>query len=174
MLLRPLWSRLGAQQLAGNKKICSVPLIPLGQCLKPRDHESAPRIHSWSRPATRTPYVNTSHQQHMNKTHVHPAVFGFQHVNVPLLTFPETPINWRYDQTRFHSANIVKSVLKPTLTPAIVPPKGKRPPKGPRTKQPSRANQPSMKQDEVIFTICCCMSGVGSVFKSGVILVYRI
>lgn len=101
----------------------------------------------------------------MHKTHVHPAIAGFNnYYSVPLLTLPGTPIHCRCDQARFYSSNIVKSVLKPTLKPVIVPPKGKRPPKGPRTKQPSRSNQPSKEEDEVMklvvvcFSICCCLA----------------
>ncbi|XP_047201315.1 required for meiotic nuclear division protein 1 homolog isoform X2 [Girardinichthys multiradiatus] len=148
MLLRTLWSRLGAQRLAGSKPVCIVPSTPLTQCLNHNKNESTPRIHSWSSIGTRTFYLKTFHQQHMQKTQAYPAVDGFKNYSVPLSTFPGMQINWRCDQARFYSSNIVKSVLKPTLQPAMVPPKGKRPPKGPRTKQPSRANQPSMKEDE--------------------------
>lgn len=52
----------------------------------------------------------------------------------------------RNGQTRFYSPNIVKTVLKTTLKPAVVP--GKKIPKGPRTKQPSRTNQPSQSEDQ--------------------------
>uniref|UniRef100_A0A3Q2Q6V2 Required for meiotic nuclear division 1 homolog n=1 Tax=Fundulus heteroclitus TaxID=8078 RepID=A0A3Q2Q6V2_FUNHE len=144
MLLRTLWSRLGAQRLAGSKQVCIGSSI---QCLGDSP-AFTPRIHSSACTITRTFHINTFHQQHVHKTHVHPAVTGVKNCTVPLLTLPGTPISWRNDQPRFNSSGIVKSVLKPTLKPAIVPPKGKRPPKGPRTKQPSRANQPSMKEDE--------------------------
>ncbi|XP_043999312.1 required for meiotic nuclear division protein 1 homolog [Gambusia affinis] len=149
MLLRTLWSRLGARQLAGGRPVCIVSSTTLTQCLKPSNNESTPRIHSWSSTFTRTLYLNTFNQQCMHKTHVHPAIAGFNnYYSVPLVTLPGIPMNCRCDQARFYSSNIVKSVLKSTLNPVIVPPKGKRPPKGPRTKQPSRSNQPSKKEDE--------------------------
>ncbi|XP_015251463.1 PREDICTED: required for meiotic nuclear division protein 1 homolog [Cyprinodon variegatus] len=134
MLLRTLLTRLGAQQLAGGKPACIVASAPLTQRLKPTGNTSTPRIQPWSSTVTKKFCLNTLHQQQMHKS-----VGRFKNDRLPLFT---------YDQGRFYSTNIVKSVLKPTLKPAVVPAKGKRLPKGPRTKQPSRANQPSMKEDE--------------------------
>uniref|UniRef100_A0A3B3TWP6 Required for meiotic nuclear division 1 homolog n=1 Tax=Poecilia latipinna TaxID=48699 RepID=A0A3B3TWP6_9TELE len=127
MLLRTLWSRLGARQLAGSRPVCIVSSTTLTQYLKPSNNESTPMINSWSSTATRTFYLNSFNQQCMHNP---------------------TPTNFICNQARFYSSNIVQSVLKPTLKPVIVPPTGKRPPKGPRTKQPSRSNQPSKKEDE--------------------------
>ncbi|KAK7904602.1 hypothetical protein WMY93_017209 [Mugilogobius chulae] len=58
---------------------------------------------------------------------------------------PGIVTDFRSEQRRFYSPELVKNVLKSTIKPAVLP--AKRVPKGPRTKQPSRANQPSQTED---------------------------
>lgn len=145
MLLRTLWSRLGAQRPVERKPvfICA----SLSQSVQPHKYESKPRTHS-NCSGPRTCYLNTLHQQQKHIRHVLPASGGFKSLTGALLTDPGVLAKCGSEQRRFYSSNLVKSVLKPSLKPAVVP--GKRVPKGPRTKQPSRANQPSLSEDKVI------------------------
>ncbi|KAM4542481.1 required for meiotic nuclear division protein 1 homolog [Odontesthes bonariensis] len=140
MLLRNLWSRLGAQRPADIRSACILASTTFSQYIQPHQYQSKPRTHSGPWIFTRTAHVNTLHQQHMPTRHVLPAMRGFKSPCTDLST------NCRCGPARFYSASVVKSVLKSSLKPATVP--GKRAPKGPRTKQPSRANQPSMNEDK--------------------------
>lgn len=72
---------------------------------------------------------------------------GFKRLTSAFLTDPGILAECASRQKRVYSSDLVKSMLKPTLKPAVV--SGKRVPKGPRTKQPSRTNQPSLKEDKV-------------------------
>lgn len=137
MLLRTLWSRLGAQLHAGSRSGC---------VLTSATTHCAP----WS--FSRTCHLNYIHQQHEQKRHVSlPALSGCKSLSSGFLTDPGRLSNCARGQTSLYSTNLVKSVLKPGLKPATVP--GKRAPKGPRTKQPSRANQPSLSEDKVIYPL---------------------
>ncbi|XP_070776732.1 required for meiotic nuclear division protein 1 homolog [Enoplosus armatus] len=145
MLLRTLWSRLGAQRPVERKPVFICASASLSQSVQPHKYESKPRTRSnWSGPwiFSSTCSLNTLHQQHIR--HVLPALGGFKSLSSTLLT--DSGIQTKCGQKRFYSPDLVKSVLKPSLKPAAVP--GKRVPKGPRTKQPSRANQPSLNEDK--------------------------
>ncbi|KAG8013176.1 Required for meiotic nuclear division protein 1-like protein, partial [Nibea albiflora] len=129
MLLRTLWSRLGAQR---NPVFISAS-VNLCQSVQPRGYESRTRTHSdCSGPSI----LSRNHQQRRR----------VQSLSNTLLTDPGTLDISRSGQTRLYSSDLVKSMLKPSLKPAGVP--GKRVPKGPRTKQPSRANQPPLNEDK--------------------------
>ncbi|KAL3968610.1 plectin [Sarotherodon galilaeus] len=131
MLLRTLWSRLGAQLHAGSRSGCVL---------------TSARTHCAPWSFSRTCHLNSIHQQHEQKRHVSlPALSGCKSLSSGFLTDPGRLSNCARGQTSLYSANL-KSVLKPGLKPATVP--GKRAPKGPRTKQPSRANQPSLSEDK--------------------------
>lgn len=82
----------------------------------------------------------------MQRKDVQSFVRGIKSLSSTFHFDPGTLTKCRNGQTRFYSPNIVKTVLKTTLKPAIVP--GKKIPKGPRTKQPSRTNQPSQSEDQ--------------------------
>ncbi|XP_068577605.1 required for meiotic nuclear division protein 1 homolog [Cebidichthys violaceus] len=143
MLLRTLWSRLGAQRPAEWKPVC----LCTSACLS--QYEATPRTHSnWSAPRifSRTYHSNTLHQPLEHTRRVPPALVGFNSNGSTLITDPGMLTKCGIGQKRFYSPDLVKSVLKPSLKPAAVP--GKRVPKGPRTKQPSRANQPSLNVDK--------------------------
>lgn len=151
MLLRTLWSRLGAQRPADRKPVFICASASLSQSVQPRKYEPRPRTHSncsgpWI--FSRTCCLNSLHQQQEHVRHVLPPSGGFKSLSSTLLVDPGVLAECRHGQKRLYSANIVKSMLKPSLKPATVP--GKRVPKGPRTKQPSRANQPSLSDDKVI------------------------
>uniref|UniRef100_A0A8C3A2N6 Required for meiotic nuclear division 1 homolog n=1 Tax=Cyclopterus lumpus TaxID=8103 RepID=A0A8C3A2N6_CYCLU len=121
MLLRTLWSRLGALGPSGRKPVCICASARLSQCVQPRQCEPKPRTQSnWGAPgiSARASGLHTAH--------------------------PQSKCGG--GQTRFYSPDLVKPVLKPSLKPAAV--SVKRVPKGPRTKQPSRANQPSLNVDQ--------------------------
>lgn len=147
MLLRTLWSRLGAQLHVERKPVSSWASAHLSQSIQTHQYESKTRTYSnWSGP--RICHFNTLHQQQTHTRHVLPALVGFKSLCSNLLRDPGMLTKYGSGQKRFYSPDLVKSVLKPSLKPAAVP--GKRVPKGPRTKQPSRANQPSLNVDEVI------------------------
>lgn len=134
MLLRTLWSRLGAQLHAGSRSGCVL---------------TSARTHCAPWSFSRTCHLNSIHQQHEQKRHVSlSALSGCKSLSSGFLTDPGRLSNCARGQISLYSTNLVKSVLKPGLKPATVP--GKRAPKGPRTKQPSRANQPSLSEDKVI------------------------
>lgn len=135
MLLRTLWSRLGAQLHAESRPGCIL---------------SSARTHPAPWSFSRICHLNSLHQQHEQKKKdvLLPALGGFKSLSIGLLTCPGRLTNCKNGQACFYSTNLVKSVLKSGLKPATVP--GKRAPKGPRTKQPSRANQPSLSEDKVI------------------------
>ncbi|XP_028252141.1 required for meiotic nuclear division protein 1 homolog [Parambassis ranga] len=142
MLLRMLWSRLGAHRPADSKPVCTFASAAFSQFTQPCTYESTPRTHSG-------PWIlskNTLYQQHMHRSHPAISGCGFKSLSSALFTQPRILSNCSSRQTCFYSTNVVKSVLKPSLKP--LPVLGKRAPKGPRTKQPSRANQPSLKEDE--------------------------
>lgn len=137
MLLRTLWSRLGAQLHAGSRSGCVL---------------TSARTHCAPWSFSRTCHLNYIHQQHEQKRHVSlPALSRCKSLSSGFLTDPGRLSNCARGQTSLYSTNLVKSVLKPGLKPATVP--GKRAPKGPRTKQPSRANQPSLSEDKVIYPL---------------------
>ncbi|XP_035530009.1 required for meiotic nuclear division protein 1 homolog [Morone saxatilis] len=145
MLLRTLWSRLGAQHPVERKPVFICASASLSQSVQPRRYESKPRTPS-DCSGPRTCYSNTLHQQQTHVRHVLPASGGFKHLSSTLFTHPAILDICRSGQKRLYSPDLVKSILKPTLKPAAVP--GKKVPKGPRTKQPSRANQPSLKKED--------------------------
>lgn len=151
MLLRTLWSRLGAQQLVERKPVCIFASSCLSRSIQPHQYESKHRTHSnWSGTGTfpRTCYLNTLHQQQKNMKHALPAFGGFKS-QTSTLFFDSWRLNkCRSEQKRLYTSDLLKPLLKSSLKPTKVP--GKRVPKGPRTKQPSRANQPSMNEDKVI------------------------
>ncbi|XP_037603161.1 required for meiotic nuclear division protein 1 homolog isoform X1 [Sebastes umbrosus] len=149
MLLRTLWSRLGAQRPVERKPVCIWASACLSQSVQPHRYESKPRTHSdcsSTRILSRTYHLNTLHQQQKPISHVLPALGGFKSLSSTLLTDPGMLMTCGSGQKRFYSPDLVKSVLNPVLKPAVVP--GKRIPKGPRTKQPSRTNQPSVNVDK--------------------------
>ncbi|XP_033497935.1 required for meiotic nuclear division protein 1 homolog [Epinephelus lanceolatus] len=149
MLLRTLWSRLGAQRPVQRKPVCICASTCLSQSVQPHKYESKPRTQSnWCTPwiYSRTCSLNSLHQQRMHRRHVLPASGGFKSHSSTLLADPAMLTTCGSGQKRFYSPDLVKSVLNPSLKPAAII--GKRVPKGPRTKQPSRANQPSQKEDK--------------------------
>lgn len=151
MLLRTLWSRLGAQSTVERKPVLLCASSSLSQSVQPRKYESKPRTHSncsgpWI--LSRTCCFNTPHQQQEHVRHVLPASDGFRSFTSTFLTEPGRLDKCRSGQQHRYSSNLVKSMLKPSLKPPV--PAGKRVPKGPRTKQPSRTNQPSLKEDQVV------------------------
>ncbi|XP_020483507.2 required for meiotic nuclear division protein 1 homolog [Labrus bergylta] len=147
MLHRSLWSRLGAQLLVKRKPVFFYASATLPQSIQPLDYETKPgRTHSnRSFPLifSRTFFLSAHLQQRDHRRDVLPASRG---LSSTLFTDPGMLTKCRSGQTRFYSPNLVKSVLKTTLKPAVVP--GKKAPKGPRTKQPSRANQPALNDDQ--------------------------
>lgn len=149
MLLRTLWSRLGAQRPVERKPVCICASACLSQSFQPHKYESKARTHS-NQSAPWICHLNTLHQQQKHIRHVLPTL-GFKSLSSTLLTDPGILTQCGSGQKRFYSPDLVKSVLKPSLNPAVVP--GKRVPKGPRTKQPSRANQPSLNVDQVIHPV---------------------
>ncbi|KAI3367530.1 hypothetical protein L3Q82_026380 [Scortum barcoo] len=149
MLLRTLWSRLGAQRLVETKPAFICASASPSWSVQSHKYESKPRTHSdcpgpWT--LSRTCYLNLLHQQQRHIRHVLPALGGFRSHSGALITDAGVLTQCRSEQKRFYSSNLMKSVLKPSLKPAPAP--GKRVPKGPRTKQPSRANQPSPNEDK--------------------------
>ncbi|XP_013876763.1 required for meiotic nuclear division protein 1 homolog isoform X1 [Austrofundulus limnaeus] len=136
MLLRMMWSRLGAQRVSEK-----TPAFITASNIVCQRFESKPRTLSgpWI-------FTRTLHQQHLHKKHTPSAFTGGRSLNRPLLMNSELLTSCRSGAIRCCSANVVKSVLKSTLKATSVP--GKRAPKGPRTKQPSRANQPSLIEDK--------------------------
>lgn len=149
MLLRRLWSRLGAQRPVERNPLCVCASASLSQSVQLHKYESKPRTHSLlSQPwISRTCYLNTLHQQQTHTRRLFPALSGFNHVSSILCVDPGTLSKCGRGQKRFYSSDLVKSMLKSSIKPVTVP--GKRVPKGPRTKQPSRANQPSLSDDKV-------------------------
>ncbi|XP_074516555.1 required for meiotic nuclear division protein 1 homolog isoform X1 [Sebastes fasciatus] len=145
MLLRTLWSRLGAQRPVERKPVCIWASACFSQSVQPHQYESNPRTHS-DCSATRILSRTYIHQQQTPIRHVLPALGGFKSLSSTLLTDPGMLTTCGSGQKRFYSPDLVKSVLNPVLKPAVVP--GKRVPKGPRTKQPSRTNQPSVNVDK--------------------------
>ncbi|XP_059209650.1 required for meiotic nuclear division protein 1 homolog [Centropristis striata] len=146
MLLRTLWSRLGAQRPVERNPVYFCASACLSQ---PPKYESKPRTHSnWpaQRIFSRTYHLNTLHQQQRHIRHVLPVLGGSKSHGSALLAQPGRLTECGSGQKRFYSADLVKSVLKASLKPAATVP-GKRVPKGPRTKQPSRANQPPLNVD---------------------------
>uniref|UniRef100_A0A1A7WF41 Required for meiotic nuclear division 1 homolog n=1 Tax=Iconisemion striatum TaxID=60296 RepID=A0A1A7WF41_9TELE len=142
MLLRTVWSRLGAQWAADGRPVCIS--TTFSQFYK---YESKPRrTQTGSLIFSRTCNLSALHQQHICNEYDPPAFWRCKSPNLPLLTDPGIVTNRGVGQTCFYSSSIVKSVLTPSLKPTPVP--GKRAPKGPRTKQPSRANQPSVNEDQ--------------------------
>ncbi|XP_038584741.1 required for meiotic nuclear division protein 1 homolog isoform X1 [Micropterus salmoides] len=146
MLLRMLWPRVGALGPVERKPVCICATASLSQSVQSHKYESKPRTLNWSDTWTfsRTCSLNPLHQPQKQIRHVLPASGGFKSLSGPLFT--DHGILTKCGQKRFYSPDLVKSVLKPSLKPAMVP--GKRVPKGPRTKQPSRANQPSLNEDK--------------------------
>ncbi|XP_073339652.1 required for meiotic nuclear division protein 1 homolog [Pagrus major] len=145
MLLRTLWSRLGAQRPVERKPVFMCASASFSQSVQAHKYEYKPRTHSscsGSGIFSRTCYLNTFHQQQEQLRHVLPALG----LSSTLLTDPGMLSKCRSEQKRLYSADIVKTILKSSVKPAAVP--GKRVPKGPRTKQPSRANQPSQTEDK--------------------------
>uniref|UniRef100_A0A3Q3K574 DUF155 domain-containing protein n=1 Tax=Monopterus albus TaxID=43700 RepID=A0A3Q3K574_MONAL len=139
MLLRTLWSRLGAQRLV-ERKVSICVSASLSRSVQWHKYESKPRtLSTWSSPGifTRTCCLRT--QQQMRIRHVLPALSGVKSIGITL-SDPRIVTKCTGVQKCFYSSDLVNSVLKSTLKPVVVP--GKRIPKGPRTKQPSRANQP--------------------------------
>ncbi|CAJ1074474.1 required for meiotic nuclear division protein 1 homolog [Xyrichtys novacula] len=146
MLHQSLWSRLGAQLLLKRKPVFHWASASLPQFVQSHKCESKTRTHSdWSFPWTvsRTCSFSTLHQQQKYKRDVIPTSQGFTSLTS---TFFSHPTVWRGGKVRFYSQDIVRSMLKQTLKPAIIP--GRKAPKGPRTKQPSRANQPPLSEDQ--------------------------
>lgn len=129
MLLRMLWCRLGAQLSANRKPGFKCASTSFLQTVQPHKYESKAR--TWD--------LNARHQHQRDTRRVPPALSGLNYTST-LFADPGTLA--KYEQKRFYSTDLVKSMLKPSL-------KGKRVPKGPRTKQPSRANQPSLNEDQV-------------------------
>ncbi|KAM8737549.1 required for meiotic nuclear division protein 1 homolog [Acanthopagrus schlegelii] len=145
MLLRTLWSRLGAQRPVERKPVFMCASASFSPSVQPHKYESKPRTHSscsGSGIFSRTCYLNTFHQQQKHVRYVLPALG----LSSSLLTDPGMLSKCRSEQKRLYSPDIVKSILKPSVKPAALP--GKRVPKGPRTKQPSRSNQPSLNEDK--------------------------
>ncbi|GAA6223277.1 required for meiotic nuclear division protein 1 homolog isoform X1 [Lates japonicus] len=147
MLLRTLWSRLGAQRPLARKPACTYASASLSQSIQPHKYESKHRTHS-DLPGpgsfSRTYYSNTLHQQQQTDVrHVLPTLGGFKSFNSTVFIKPGMLNKCGSGQNRFYSSHLVKSMLKSSIKPVTVP--GKRIPKGPRTKQPSRANQPEDK-----------------------------
>ncbi|KAF7201345.1 required for meiotic nuclear division protein 1 homolog [Nothobranchius furzeri] len=142
MLLRTLWSRLGAQWAADSRPVFIATSTTFSQFYKyePRRTQTGSLIFS------RTCHLSAPHQQQMMSYNEYdpPAFWRCKSPNLPLLTHSVT--NCGVGQMCFYSSSIIKSVLTPSLKPTTVP--GKRAPKGPRTKQPSRANQPSVNEDQ--------------------------
>uniref|UniRef100_A0A1A8MF02 Required for meiotic nuclear division 1 homolog n=1 Tax=Nothobranchius pienaari TaxID=704102 RepID=A0A1A8MF02_9TELE len=143
MLLRTLWSRLGAQWAADSRPVFIATSTTFSQFYKyePRRTQTGSLIFS------RTCHLSAPHQQQMMSYNEYdpPAFWRCKSPNLPLLTHSVT--NCGVGQMCFYSSSIIKSVLTPSLKPTTVP--GKRAPKGPRTKQPSRANQPSVNEDQL-------------------------
>ncbi|KAG7229099.1 hypothetical protein INR49_013040 [Caranx melampygus] len=148
MLLRRLWSRLGAQWPVERNPLCICASASLSQSVQPHKYEFKPRTHLLlSQPwISRTCYLNTLHQQQIHRRRLFPAFSGFNHFSSTLCRDPGTLHKCGGGQKRFYSSDLVKSMLKSSIKPVTVP--GKRVPKGPRTKQPSRANQPSLSDDK--------------------------
>ncbi|XP_042356894.1 LOW QUALITY PROTEIN: required for meiotic nuclear division protein 1 homolog [Plectropomus leopardus] len=149
MLLRTLWSRLGASGLQREKPVCICASACLSQSVQPHKYEFKPRTHSNSSAQwtfSRTRYLNAFHHQQTHRRHVVPSLGGFKSLSSTLLPDPGMLSVCGSGQKRFYSPDLVKSVLKQSLKPAAMP--GKKVPKGPRTKQPSRANQPSLNEDK--------------------------
>lgn len=146
MLLRQLCSRLGLHRSVENIHFCLYASASFSQSCHLRSYESKLWNNSDSPgPGTpRTYYLNLYRQNTCFK-HDLPAVGGYKGLFMDSRTLTDS----RIGQYRFYSTDLVKSILKPTLKPVMVP--GKRVPKGPRTKQPSRANQP-LKEDKVFQT----------------------
>ncbi|KAM8913196.1 required for meiotic nuclear division protein 1 homolog isoform 2-T2 [Spinachia spinachia] len=142
MLLRTLWSRLGAQRPVGWKPVC----VPVSQSFRPHACVSEPTTLSTPcapRILSRNYHVN-SPRQPLKRTR--PAFVGFEGKSSASTSDSGTPTKCGIGQKYLYSTDLGKSALKPSLKPAPVP--GKRVPKGPRTKQPSRANQPSLNVDQ--------------------------
>ena len=148
MLLRTLWSRLGAQRPVERKPVCICASACLSQSVQP--HKSKPRTPS-NQSAPWTYHLNTLQQQQKHMRHVLPTLGGFKSASSTLLTDPGLLTKCGGGQKRFYSPDLVKSVLKPTLNPPAVP--GKKVIKGPRTKQPSRAIQPPLNVEQVIHPV---------------------
>lgn len=144
MLLRTLWSRLGAQLPAQTRLVCSFASDALSHSSQAHQYESTPRTFCDTHSCSRQFYSKTLHQQYNDKRQTLPPVEGYGRFSSGFLA--ATGTNLSNQQKCFYSSNIVKTVLKAGLQPVTVP--GKRVPKGPRTKQPSRANQPSQKEDK--------------------------
>lgn len=149
MLLRMLWCRSGIQLSANRKPGFIFASTSFVQTAQSHKYESKPRTYSnlcgtWISSSNR--YISARTRYQADTRHFLPGVGG--------LDFPDSgTTQTKQNQKRFYSSNIVKSVIKPTLTPA--PTSGKRVPKGPRTKQPSRANQPALSEDQVNSQIVC-------------------
>ncbi|KAK5858053.1 hypothetical protein PBY51_011248 [Eleginops maclovinus] len=120
MLLRSLWSMLGARLTAGRKPVCLC-----GTTIR-------------TRLSSQTLHVNSVQQRHVGR----PASGGVRSPVGSVLASSGV----LSAQRRFYSPDIVKSILKSTAAPAAA--SGKRAPKGPRTKQPSRSNLPSSSEDK--------------------------
>ncbi|XP_068436605.1 required for meiotic nuclear division protein 1 homolog [Clinocottus analis] len=150
MLLRTLWSRLGALRPVERTPVCICAQARLSQFIQPHKYESKPRTNSnGSAPEVfpRPYHVHSAHQQLKHTRRLLPAPVGCKSgISRTLATDPEMLTTCGGGQKRFYSPDLMKSVLKPNLKPAAVP--VKRVPKGPRTKQPSRANQPSLDADK--------------------------
>ncbi|XP_029982140.1 required for meiotic nuclear division protein 1 homolog isoform X2 [Sphaeramia orbicularis] len=142
MLLRTLWSRVGTQWFFERKPVCILASTSYSQ--SPPLHKYEPNLRtnsnwSGSEKFPWTCHLSTTHSQ---QRHTHSLVSlsvckTFKYGS-GILT------NWESGPRRPYSSDLVKSVLKSSLKPAVVP--GKRVPKGPRTKQPSRSNQPPLNE----------------------------
>ncbi|KAM9355534.1 required for meiotic nuclear division protein 1 homolog [Pholidichthys leucotaenia] len=131
MLLRTLWSRLGTQRPTECRLLGIFTSATLRQSTHPQTLMAKPR------------------------THFKPCIFSVRSLHQPLFNLgrckslssnPGILTNHISGLVRLYSSHIVKSVLKTNLKPAVTP--GKRATKGPRTKQPSRVNLPSQGEDK--------------------------
>lgn len=150
MLLRTFWCRLGAQLSVERKPVFICASANFSQSVQPNKYDSKHRTQSdccgqWI--FSRTCNFSTHYQHQSQARHVVTASSGFRRLTSTFLTDPGILAECASRQKRLYSSDLVKSMLKPALKPAMV--SGKRVPKGPRTKQPSRTNQPSLKDDKV-------------------------
>ncbi|XP_020775385.1 required for meiotic nuclear division protein 1 homolog [Boleophthalmus pectinirostris] len=141
-MLRTLWKKLGPLHSTQ-----SAPLCLFASSCSNHLHRCEPKRTTFSNLQTlsRTIYSHSDHQQgHVQHTFPSTAV-SHSSTNF-LLMHHGIFANCHSEQRRFYSPELVKTVLKSTIKPAVVP--AKRVPKGPRTKQPSRSNQPSQTEDQ--------------------------
>ncbi|KAJ0008746.1 hypothetical protein NQD34_016161 [Periophthalmus magnuspinnatus] len=140
-MLRTLWNKLGP--FHSTK---SAPFYLFTSSCFNHLHRYEPKHRSFSNSQTlsRTIYSHSDHQQG-GVHHTFPSIAVCNNSTNFLLMHHGIFTNCHSEQRRFYSPELVKTVLKSTIKPAVV--SAKRVPKGPRTKQPSRANQPSQTDD---------------------------